>query len=59
MQMFNENSIVVKVWFTAVMAGTYTYEQVPNLFNLRDEVKKKLDQIGYNVEGETTEEKSV
>lgn len=48
--MFNENSIVVKVWFTAVMAGTYTYEQVPNLFNLRDEVGKKLSQIGYNLE---------
>lgn len=48
--MFNENSIVVKVWFTAVMAGTYTYEQVPSLFNLREEVGKKLTQMGYNIE---------
>lgn len=44
---FNEDSICVKVWFTAVASGTYTYEQVPNLLNLREEVGKKLEQMGY------------
>jgi hypothetical protein len=48
--MFTENSMLVKIWFSAVLAGTYTYDQVPNVSNLREEVKKKLDQIGYNTE---------
>lgn len=50
--MFNENSIVVKTWFTTVMAGVYKYKDVPNLSNLRDEVKKKLEQMGYDTENE-------
>lgn len=48
--MFNENSAVVKIWFTAVLAGTYKYSQVPNLFNLREEVGNKLSEIGYDIE---------
>lgn len=47
--MFNENSILVRVWFGAVLAETYTYPQVPNLSNLRDEVGKKLVEIGYDI----------
>lgn len=47
--MFNENSVLVKVWFSAVLAGTYTYEQVPNVSNLREEVGKKLTEIGYDI----------
>lgn len=50
---FSENSIIVKIWFTAVATGTYTYEQVPNLFNLREEVGKKLDLMGYPTGDET------
>jgi hypothetical protein len=50
--MFNENSVLVKVWFCAVLAGTYKYNQVPNLSNLRDEVGKKLIAIGYDIENE-------
>ena len=46
--MFNENSAIVKIWFTAVLAGTYPYSQVPNLSNLREEVGKKLTEIGYD-----------
>ncbi|MEH6944768.1 hypothetical protein [Bacillus sp. JJ722] len=49
--MFNENSIVVRVWFTAVLAGTYTFAQVPNLSNLRDVVGAKLTEFGYVIEG--------
>ena len=47
--MFNQNSIVVRVWFTAVLAGTYSYAQVPKLSNLRGEVGAKLTEIGYDI----------
>jgi len=47
--MFTGNSYIVKVWFTAVLTGTYTYAEVPNLSNLREEVGKKLIQIGYDI----------
>lgn len=50
--MFNENSMVVRTWFSAVLSGTYKYSQVPNLSNLREEVGKKLIQIGYDIENE-------
>lgn len=47
--MFTEKSYIVKVWFSAVLAGTYKYADVPDLSNLRDEVGKKLTQIGYDI----------
>jgi len=52
---FNEDSIVVKVWFSAVMSGSYKYSQVPDLFNLREVVKKKLNEVGYDIEKESAE----
>lgn len=36
--MFNENSIVAKIWAGKVKDGTYTLEQVPDLSNLREVV---------------------
>lgn len=50
--MWNENSVVVQVWFTAVLTGTYQYKQVPNLSNLRTVVGTKLEQIGYDIKKE-------
>lgn len=50
--MFNENSMLTRVWFGAVLAGTYPYSQVPNISNLREQVKLKLDEIGYDTENE-------
>ena len=50
--MLNENSIVVRTWFSAVMSGVYKYSQVPNLSNLREEVAKKLVAMGYDIENE-------
>lgn len=50
--MFNENSMLVRTWFSAVLSGIYTYAQVPNLSNLREEVGKKLIQVGYDIENE-------
>lgn len=46
--MFNEDSVIVKTWVSLVLAGTYTQEQVPNLGNLQEVVKKVL----YEMKGE-------
>lgn len=48
--MFNENSIVVRTWYGAVMSDVYPFEMVPNLSNLRDEVVKKLKKSGFDVD---------
>ncbi|WP_168928325.1 CD1375 family protein [Paenibacillus ginsengarvi] len=32
---FAKDSGLVKVWVSLVMAGAYTLEQVPNLYNLK------------------------
>ena len=39
---FNKDSGCVKVWVTLIMGGTYTYEQVPKLLNLKECVKEVL-----------------
>ena len=44
---FTADSYLVKIWFSAVLAGVYTKSQVPKLSNLQEEVYKKLDEIGY------------
>ena len=36
--MFNENSIVARIWAEKVKDGTYTLEQVPDLYNLKEVV---------------------
>lgn len=50
--MFNANSGLVKLWFGAVMTGTYKYSDVPNLSNLREQVKVKVEEMGYDTENE-------
>lgn len=50
--MFNQDSVLVRVWFGAVMAGTYKFSQVPNLSNMKEKVGKKLVEIGYDIENE-------
>jgi len=50
--LFNENSVLVRVWFGAVLAGTYKFKQVPALSNMKEEVGKKLVEIGYDIENE-------
>ncbi|QKS71895.1 hypothetical protein FLK61_35090 [Paenalkalicoccus suaedae] len=47
--MFNENSMLVRTWFSVVVSGAYTFEQVPVLFNLKDEVGKKLTVLGFDI----------
>ncbi len=43
--MFNQNSGLVKVWVSLVLAGTYTLEQVPNLSNLRAVVTEVVGEV--------------
>lgn len=50
--MFNENSMLVRTWFSVVLSGAYKFKDVPNLSNLREEVEKKLIEIGYDIENE-------
>lgn len=50
--MFNTNSMLVRVWFGAVLAGTYPFSMVPDLSNMREQVKIKLEEIGYDTENE-------
>ena len=45
---FDENSRLVKMWVERVKEGTYTREQVPKLFNLRDVVWGVLDKEEAN-----------
>lgn len=40
---FTKDSALVKAWVSLIESGTYTREQVPNLFNLRVVVYQILD----------------
>jgi hypothetical protein len=42
---FTENSTIVKIWVSLVLAGTYTREQVPNIFNLQEVIWGVLDSL--------------
>lgn len=41
----NKNSALVKVWVSLIMAGTYTIQQCPTFFNLRNSVEEVLKQL--------------
>lgn len=43
--MFNENSGLVKVWVSLVLAGAYTVDQVPQLSNLKEVVTSVVNSI--------------
>ena len=47
--MFTQNSALVKAWWSGVMTGAYTFKDVPKLSNLREQVKIKLEETGYDV----------
>lgn len=42
---FTENSGLVKVWVSLVLAGTYTLEQVPQLSNLKEVVTSVINSM--------------
>ena len=41
---FTKNSGLVKVWVSLVLAGTYTLDQVPQLFNLKEIVTEVVNE---------------
>ena len=47
MNFFNQKSGLVNLWANVIIEGSYKYEQVPNLLNLRVEVKKMLVTLGF------------
>lgn len=42
---FTKKHQIVKSWVALVVAGTYTVEDVPKLFNLREAVQSVLDEL--------------
>ena len=50
-----ESGLVKNVWIPLIMNGTYTFEQCPNLFNLREVVQEVLIEVGFIKEEPTTE----
>jgi len=42
---FTENSGLVKVWVSLVLAGTYKLDQVPNLSNLKEVVTSVINNM--------------
>lgn len=48
--MFDKDSGLVKVWVSIILSGVYTYDDVPNLSNLREVVKEVLLELGYIIE---------
>jgi hypothetical protein len=42
---FTQNSPIVKSWVSMILAGVYTREDVPNVFNLRVIVYGVLDEL--------------
>lgn len=41
--MFNENSALVQIWVRLIKQGTYTTNNIPNLFNLKEIVLQILN----------------
>jgi hypothetical protein len=54
--MFNENSQIAKTWVNLItnQNDSYTRENVPNLFNLREVVYSMLDATEGMTENEAT-----
>lgn len=42
-----KDSGLTKVWVSLVVGGTYTYDQVPNIFNLKVAVGEVLEEMGF------------
>ena len=42
---FTKNSILVKTWVSLVVSGVFTFDQDPNMFNLREEEKEKTNDL--------------
>ena len=49
---FTKKHQIVKSWVALVVAGTYTVDQVPKLFNLREVVVEVLSEQAAEPKGE-------
>lgn len=49
---FTKKHQIVKSWVALVVAGTYTVDQVPKLFNLREVVVEVLSEQAVEPKGE-------
>lgn len=47
--MFNKDSALVKVWVSLILTDVYTYQQCPNLSNLKTVVGEVLTEVGYDI----------
>ena len=45
-----ESGVVKNVWVPLILNGTYTFEQCPNLFNLRAADEEVLEEMGFSTE---------
>lgn len=42
---FTKDSVLVKTWVSLVLAGTFTLDQVPKLFNLKSLVSEIVNSL--------------
>lgn len=42
---FTKDSALVKIWVSLVLAGTYTLDEVPKLFNLKEVVAEVINEM--------------
>ena len=42
---FTKDSVLVKTWVSLVLAGTFTLDQVPKLFNLKSVVSEIVNSL--------------
>lgn len=42
---FTKDSVLVKTWVSLVLAGTFTLDQVPKLFNLKSVVSEIITDL--------------
>lgn len=42
-----ESGLVKNVWVPLILNGTYSFEQCPNLFNLKEVVEVVLVDVGF------------
>ena len=56
---FTKNHQIVKSWVALVLAGTYTVDQVPKLFNLRDVVIEVLSEQAAEASDKVNDERGI
>ncbi len=42
---FTKDSALVKIWVSLILSGTYTLDEVPKLFNLKEAVAEVINSM--------------